>query len=181
MISWLWFYFWEFSFSRDLAYILYSVVNVLFGLFWRPFCFRSFDRPQKPLQNLLPFTFFFVRGGDEGTRTPGLCLAKAPLSQLSYIPLLLMKIEELWMKILFPFWSLNFFILHSYFFIFEWAFQDSNLRPRPYQRRALTSWAKSPLDNSEPAEISFSLLLPSTWMHIRFHSGFFPCLLSSST
>ena len=25
-------------------------------------------------------------GGDEGTRTPGLCLAKAPLSQLSYIP-----------------------------------------------------------------------------------------------
>lgn len=25
-------------------------------------------------------------GGDEGTRTPDLCLAKAPLSQLSYIP-----------------------------------------------------------------------------------------------
>ncbi len=25
-------------------------------------------------------------GGDEGTRTPGLCLAKAALSQLSYIP-----------------------------------------------------------------------------------------------
>jgi hypothetical protein len=24
--------------------------------------------------------------GDEGTRTPDLCLAKAPLSQLSYIP-----------------------------------------------------------------------------------------------
>lgn len=24
--------------------------------------------------------------GDEGTRTPGLCLAKAPLSQLSYVP-----------------------------------------------------------------------------------------------
>jgi hypothetical protein len=25
-------------------------------------------------------------GGDEGTRTPDLCLAKAPLSHLSYIP-----------------------------------------------------------------------------------------------
>ena len=31
-------------------------------------------------------------GGDEGTRTPGLCLAKAPLSQLSYIPLLQFRI-----------------------------------------------------------------------------------------
>ena len=30
----------------------------------------------------IPYPF----GGDEGTRTPGLCLAKAPLSQLSYIP-----------------------------------------------------------------------------------------------
>ena len=28
-------------------------------------------------------------GGDEGTRTPDLCLAKAPLSRLSYIPRLL--------------------------------------------------------------------------------------------
>jgi hypothetical protein len=26
--------------------------------------------------------------GDEGTRTPDLCLAKAPLSQLSYVPAL---------------------------------------------------------------------------------------------
>ena len=49
-------------------------------------------------------------GGDEGVRTPGLRLAKAALSQLSYIPRSL-----------------------------RWAFQDSNLRPRPYQRRALTS------------------------------------------
>ena len=49
--------------------------------------------------------------GDEGTRTPGIRLAKAALSQLSYIP-------RVWR---------------------EWAFQGSNLRPRPYQRRALTS------------------------------------------
>ena len=49
--------------------------------------------------------------GDEGTRTPDFRLAKATLSQLSYIPK----------------------------FILRWAFQDSNLRPRPYQRRALTS------------------------------------------
>jgi hypothetical protein len=27
-----------------------------------------------------------VESGDEGTRTPDLCLAKTPLSQLSYIP-----------------------------------------------------------------------------------------------
>jgi hypothetical protein len=52
-----------------------------------------------------------VNGGDEGTRTPGFRLAKAALSQLSYIPKLILR----------------------------WAFQDSNLRPRPYQRRALTS------------------------------------------
>jgi hypothetical protein len=50
--------------------------------------------------------------GDEGIRTPGLRLAKAALSQLSYIPSL---------------------------FRSRWAFQGSNLRPRPYQRRALTS------------------------------------------
>jgi hypothetical protein len=51
-------------------------------------------------------------GGDGGIRTPGLRRAKAALSQLSYIPRTV--------------WS-------------EWAFQGSNLRPRPYQRRALTS------------------------------------------
>ncbi len=48
--------------------------------------------------------------GDEGIRTPDLRRAKAALSQLSYIPEFT-----------------------------RWAFQDSNLRPRPYQRRALTS------------------------------------------
>ena len=50
--------------------------------------------------------------GDEGIRTPDLRRAKAALSQLSYIPKLTGS---------------------------RWAFQDSNLRPRPYQRRALTS------------------------------------------
>ena len=39
----------------------------------------------------LPSTHMLVKTGcqecgDEGTRTPDLCLAKAPLSQLSYIP-----------------------------------------------------------------------------------------------
>jgi hypothetical protein len=48
--------------------------------------------------------------GDEGTRTPDFRLAKAALSQLSYIP----KTGK-------------------------WAFQDSNLRPLPYQRNALTN------------------------------------------
>ncbi len=67
-------------------------------------------------------------GGDEGIRTPGLRLAKAALSQLSYIP----KAECL--NALIPsgmsrpptsrFW---------------WAFQDSNLGPFPYQRNALTN------------------------------------------
>ena len=33
-----------------------------------------------------PFFFMLILSGDEGTRTPGLCLAKAALSQLSYIP-----------------------------------------------------------------------------------------------
>ena len=48
--------------------------------------------------------------GDEETRTPGLRLAKAALSQLSYIP---SKVER-------------------------WAWLDSNQRPLPYQRNALT-------------------------------------------
>ena len=122
MISWLWFYLWVFSFTRDLAYILYSVVNVLFGLFWRPFCFRSFDRPQKPLQNFLPFIFYLIRGGDEGTRTPGLCLAKAPLSQLSYIPFLQfgMRSAEFWIIFLF-FWILPSGLFHSEFRILHSA------------------------------------------------------------
>ncbi len=35
-----------------------------------------------------PLPFNLILSGDEGTRTPGLCLAKAALSQLSYIPYL---------------------------------------------------------------------------------------------
>ncbi len=54
----------------------------------------------------------FPLSGDEGIRTPDLRRAKAALSQLSYIPGT---------------------------FQGQWAFQDSNLRPRPYQRRALTN------------------------------------------
>ena len=55
----------------------------------------------------------FFSSGDEGTRTPDLLLAKEALSRLSYIP----KVTV----------------------VNEWAFQDSDLRPRPYQRRALTN------------------------------------------
>ena len=51
--------------------------------------------------------------GDEGARTPNPRLAKAVLSQLSYVPGR---------------------ILH-----FQWSHQDSNLGPRRYQRRALTN------------------------------------------
>ena len=72
-----------FSFTRDLAYILYSVVNVLPVLS----NLSVFDLPID--SGKLPRTLspeIFLSGGDEGTRTPGLCLAKAPLSQLSYIP-----------------------------------------------------------------------------------------------
>ena len=47
-------------------------------------------------------------GGDEEARTPGLRRAKAALSQLSYIPMS------------------------------RWAWLDSNQRPLPYQRNALT-------------------------------------------
>ena len=61
-----------------------------FGPF-EPFCLRPSGQLQKPSKArifsdpwpLNPDPFLC---GDEGTRTPGLCLAKAPLSQLSYIP-----------------------------------------------------------------------------------------------
>ncbi len=47
--------------------------------------FRSFRTFLSLIFRSAPETFESF-GGDEGTRTPGLCLAKAPLSQLSYIP-----------------------------------------------------------------------------------------------
>ena len=66
-----------------------------FGPF-EPFCLRPSGQLQKPSKaqdyrrepSLSPISYFLSPffGGDEGTRTPGLCLAKAPLSQLSYIP-----------------------------------------------------------------------------------------------
>jgi hypothetical protein len=49
-------------------------------------------------------------GGDEGTRTPDLCRAKAALYQLSYIPL-----------------------------CGRWAILDSNQGPQSYQDCALTT------------------------------------------
>jgi hypothetical protein len=77
-----------------------------------------------PLYSVLAFqrsqqaVFSPRSGGDEGTRTPDFCLAKAALSQLSYIPILAANGQQLAAT--------------------EWAFQDSNLRPFPYQRNALT-------------------------------------------
>ncbi len=62
-------------------------------------------RPPDPLPPPVP-------GGDEGTRTPVLCLAKAPLSRLSYIPPRSPRL---------------------------WAREDSNFRPHAYQACALTS------------------------------------------
>ena len=65
-------------------------------------------------------------GGDEGTRTPDIRLAKAALSQLSYIPAPL---------------SSTFSDAQgaSHQDPLLWAFQDSNLGPFPYQRNALTN------------------------------------------
>ena len=64
-----------------------------------------------PVRNILPGGMRgHGAGGDEGIRTPDLCLAKAALFQLSYIP------EAA-----------------------RWAILDSNQGPRPYQRRALTN------------------------------------------
>ena len=65
-------------------------------------------RPTAPPDPLPPA----VPGGDEGTRTPDLCLAKAPLSRLSYIPPRSPRL---------------------------WAREDSNFRPHAYQACALTS------------------------------------------
>lgn len=62
----------------DLAYILYSIVNVPVFLFERLFRLELSFTPE----NSLKFPC-----GDGGTRTPGFCLAKAALSRLSYIPL----------------------------------------------------------------------------------------------
>ena len=45
---------------------------------------RNLSKSSQAFGRGLALSPFF--GGDEGTRTPGLCLAKAPLSQLSYIP-----------------------------------------------------------------------------------------------
>jgi hypothetical protein len=65
-----------------------------------------------------------IPNGAEGIRTPDLCLAKAAFSQLNYGPLLLLiQSQTRNLKS-----SIN-----------EWAFVDSNHRPSPYQRDALTN------------------------------------------
>ena len=77
-------------------------------------CFSPMWGADRVPFNNLPCDHFLkvAKSGDEGIRTPDLRRAKAALSQLSYIP------ENSGIR---------------------WAFQDSNLRPRPYQRRALTN------------------------------------------
>ena len=60
-------------FSSVLARLCYQIPAPAF-LFFLP---RQSTPPTTPRQ---------VSLGDEGTRTPDLCLAKAPLSRLSYIP-----------------------------------------------------------------------------------------------
>ena len=89
-----------------------------------------------------------VPGGDEGIRTPGLCFAKAALSQLSYIPF---QAISLWLmasgsgRSFAPRAAGASPIRLAGFgpalpgLLPLWAFQDSNLRPFPYQRNALTN------------------------------------------
>ncbi len=73
---------------------------------------------------LLSITTFLI-GGDEGTRTPDLCRAKAALFQLSYIP------------------SLTTLAVSSHGSNKNhgrgWAFLDSNQGPQSYQDCALTT------------------------------------------
>ena len=68
------------------------------------------------LSTLLMPGVFKPSNGDDGIRTHDLRLAKAALSQLSYIP---SRMHPAYRA--------------------QWAILDSNQRPRPYQRRALTS------------------------------------------
>ena len=71
--------------------------------------------------------------GDEGDRTLNPRLAKPVLSQLSYVPELLTPIADRLTHA--PPRASDLVICHSD----EWAHQDSNLGPRPYQGRALTN------------------------------------------
>jgi hypothetical protein len=93
-------------------------------------------------------------GGDEGIRTPDICLAKAALSQLSYIPITdpldpspanclrgstpLISCGATGFGLFLPSVRLP-GLPWSNFCRLRWAFQDSNLRPFPYQRNALTN------------------------------------------
>ena len=69
-------------------------------------------------------------GGADRVRTDDLRLARAALSQLSYIPNVL-DIESTKLKV----WTENRLHLR----LGEWAYQDSNLGPHRYQRCALTN------------------------------------------
>jgi hypothetical protein len=88
--------------------------------------------------NCVPQTcfLFFRSGGDEGTRTPDPRLAKAVLSQLSYIPI---KPSAVSLLIAAEWHSHSAKLKSISSLAFLWAFQDSNLGPFPYQRNALTN------------------------------------------
>jgi hypothetical protein len=81
----------------------------------------------------------FCQGGAEGTRTPDLRLAKAAFSQLNYGPSEF-QIADLRFQIFFPLGgAVQSAIINLKSVIPLWAFVDSNHRPCPYQRHALTS------------------------------------------
>jgi hypothetical protein len=78
----------------------------------------------------------FVKDGAEGTRTPDLFLAKEAFSQLNYGPEWI-RIPDLRLA----YFEHNRSICNHQTEIsgIGWAFVDSNHRPSPYQRDALTS------------------------------------------
>ena len=102
-------------------------------------------------------------GGDEGIRTPDIRLAKAALSQLSYIPIsravrpsaLLGPFVRACHRLRWAFHPAGHRGISGFGSLprpsallgpfvrachrLRWAFQDSNLRPFPYQRNALTN------------------------------------------
>ena len=86
--------------------------------------------------SILPL-IHFVKDGAEGIRTPDLFLAKEAFSQLNYGP---RKIFDCRFKISdFPEPFFQSAIVNLKSAVLLWAFVDSNHRPSPYQRDALTN------------------------------------------
>ena len=75
----------------------------------------------------------FAESGAKGTRTPDLLLAKEAFSQLNYGPLAHFRFQ------IFDFRFEKSKICNLKSKIPKWAFVESNHRPCPYQRHALTN------------------------------------------